>query len=136
MAPTLTIQVLDQTLAICRLAGDAPLPDWCSKGSFISITRTPDELSLVCEEVLVPEELDAEKNWRALKVKGPLDFSLTGILASLVTPLAKAAIPVFAISTYDTDYLLLKQDRLQEAIKLLNQLCHIERNPQNVVIRE
>ena len=113
MAPTLTIQVLDQRLAICRLAGDAAVPDWCPKGSFVSITRTPDELSLVCEEVLVPEELDAERNWRALKVKGPLDFSLTGILASLITPLAKAGIPVFAISTYDTDYILVKNKNLQ-----------------------
>ncbi len=136
MAPTLSIQVLDPKLAICRLAADAAVPDWCSKGSFVSITRTPDELSLVCEEVQVPEELDAERNWRALKVKGPLDFSLTGILASLLNPLAKAAIPVFAISTYDTDYLLLKQDKLKEALGLLNQFCQIERNPQKTVIRE
>ena len=126
MAPTLTIQVLDQRLAVCRMAGDAAIPDWCYKGSFISITRTPDELSVVCEEILVPVELDAERNWRALKVKGPLDFSLTGILASLVTPLAKAGIPVFAISTYDTDYLLLKKDRLHEAVGLLNLFCFIE----------
>lgn len=124
---TLTLQVLDQKLAICRLAGDEAVPDWCSKGSFVSITRTPGELSLVCEEVLVPEELNVERNWRALKVKGPLDFSLTGILSSLLTPLANAGIPVFAISTFDTDYLLLKQDQLQKAIRLLDQFCHIEK---------
>jgi len=127
MAPTLTIQILDQKLAICRLAGDDAVPDWSTKGSFVSITRTPDELSLVCEEVLVPEELNAERNWRALKVKGPLDFSLTGILSSLLTPLANAGIPVFAISTFDTDYLLLKQDQLREAIRLLDLFCHIEK---------
>ena len=76
---------------------------------------------------MVPEELNAERNWRALKVKGPLDFSLTGILSSLLTPLANAGIPVFAISTFDTDYLLLKQDQLREAIRLLDLFCHIEK---------
>lgn len=125
----LTIQVLDNKLAICRLEEDASLPDWCQNGFFLSITRTPDELSVVCEENLVPEEVRAEKNWCGLKVEGPLDFSLTGILASLVNPLAEAGIPVFALSTFETDYLLVKQERLRETLGILGNFCRITNAP-------
>lgn len=126
MENTLTLQVLELRLAICRLSGDDPIPDWIERGGFYSVTRTGDELSIVCSEKDVPRDVEAERDWRALKVKGILDFALTGILASLVTPLAKAGISIFAISTFDTDYLLLKTEKVDEAVSILNKFCNIE----------
>lgn len=109
------------TFAICRLDSDAPIPEWAHIG-FFSITRTPDELSIVCKEEIVPEGVTGEKGWRCLQVMGPLDFALTGILASLAAPLAEAGISIFAISTYDTDYFLVKE--LNRAIAVLSNSGH------------
>jgi hypothetical protein len=106
-------------LAVCRLAPDAPLPSWSVHGPLISITRTADELSIVCLEESVPEDITSERGWRCLKVEGPLDFALTGILADLAGTLASAGISIFAISTFDTDYLLVKGKALQAAIDAL-----------------
>jgi hypothetical protein len=88
---------------------------------FWSITRTEEELSVVCPEAHVPPEVKRETGWRALKVEGPLDFSLTGILASLTAPLAEEKVSVFAVSTYDTDYLLVKGEQLEKAIRALRE---------------
>jgi hypothetical protein len=114
---------LDERFAICRLAADAELPEWLG-GSLVSITRTSDELSLVCAEGSVPASVEAERGWRCLKVEGPLDFELTGILAGLSGALAEAEIPVFAVSTYETDYLLVKADRLDAAAAALRGAGH------------
>ena len=111
-------------LAICKLDKDAPPPQWAQRGSFFSCTRTHSELSIVCPQKDVPANIPNEKGWRCLKVEGPLDFSLTGILASLVVPLAAAEICIFAISTYDTDYLLVKEEQLSSAILVLRQSGH------------
>jgi hypothetical protein len=90
---------------------------------FFSVTKTEDELSVVCEQASiplpVPSELKCEKDWRMLKVEGPLDFSLTGILSSLAGPLAAAKISIFAISTFDTDYILVKSENLSRACETL-----------------
>ena len=115
----LELVVMSETLAVCRLDEDDPIPDWVSRGGFFSITRTREELSAVCPQNQVPAGIKREEGWKGIKVKGPLDFSLTGILASLTTPLAKAGISVFAISTYDTDYLLVKEENLERAIEIL-----------------
>lgn len=115
----LNLLILADTLAICRLEKDAAIPDWAMTGSFVSTTRTAEELSIVCPQIQVPAVMKREEGWRCIKVRGPLDFSLTGILASLTTPLAKAGISVFAISTYDTDYLLVKEENLEKAIEIL-----------------
>ena len=117
--PKLRLLLLPETLAICRLDKDAPVPEWALKGSFFSVTRTVEELSVVCPKIHVPAEVKREEGWRCIKVQGPLDFSLTGILASLTTPLAEKGISVFAISTYDTDYLLVKEENLKKAIEIL-----------------
>ena len=103
-------------LAVCRLASDAPLPSWSVHGPLISITRTADELSIVCPEERVPEGTTIERGWRSLKVEGPLDFALTGILVRLTTPLATAAISVFCFSTFDTDYVLIQRGDESRAI--------------------
>jgi hypothetical protein len=115
------IILLPGTLAICRLETTASIPDWATLGPFCSVTRTEEELSVVCPEARVPQEVKRETGWRALKVEGPLDFSLTGILASLAGPLAREKVSVFAISTYDTDYLLVKEEQLEKAIRALRE---------------
>jgi len=113
--------LLAETYAVCRLNRDAPTPDWGTRGLFSSVTRTAEELTLVCEEAQVPGEVKKEGGWRVLKVEGPLDFSLTGVLASLTAPLAREGISVFALSTYDTDYLLVKEEELEKAIQALRE---------------
>ena len=122
----LTLQISELELAICRLPPASPIPAWIGENDFISVTRTPDELSIVCSEDQVPGEVEAERNWRMVRIKGPLDFSMTGVLASLVSPLSDAGIAVFAISTYDTDYLLVKADRIDRALEILELTCIIE----------
>ena len=112
------LSLLAAPLAVCRLAPDAPLPAW-PRGAFLSITRTPDELSIVCEDDAVPADVQAERNWRALKLEGPIPFEMTGVASALLAPLAAAKISVFLISTYDTDYLLLKSDVFAQALDVL-----------------
>ncbi len=121
---TLTLSLLPEKLAICRLDPDADVPTWTSGSRFLSISRTDDELSVVCAEAGVPEEVKSDRGWRCLKVAGPLDLALTGVLASLANPLAEAHINIFAISTYDTDYLLVKEESLPCSIDVLTQSGH------------
>jgi hypothetical protein len=111
--------LLSEIFSICRLEKNAPMPEWALTGWFFSITRTAEELSVVCPQDQVPPGIQKQDGWKALQVEGPLDFSLTGVLASLTEPLAKEGISVFAISTYDTDYLLVKKELLERAIKIL-----------------
>ncbi len=118
-----TLVPLPETFCICRLASDSPIPDWAI-GAFLSITRTPDELSIVCEQSNVPENIRVERDWRALRIKGTLDFSMTGILARVAAPLAEADISIFAVSTFDTDYVLVKGDRIDDAIAALEATGH------------
>ena len=113
------INILPSTYSICRLSPNSQIPNWTHKGSFVSITKTTEELSVVCEESQVPSDVKAESDWRILKVEGPLDFSLTGILSRISTCLAKAKISIFAISTFDTDYIMVKSSSLNEAISSL-----------------
>lgn len=117
------VELLPETLAVCRLPADAELPLWIG-GGFQSVTHTPDELSIVCREDYVPQEVQAEWGWRCLRVAGVLEFGLTSILASLTVPLAEAEISVFALSTFDTDYLLVKAERLEAAIRVLEAEGH------------
>jgi len=120
----LRLFVLPETLAICQLPKDARVPQWALAASFYSITRTAEELSVVCPQTHVPEGIKKDEGWRCLKVEGPLDFSATGILASLTMPLAKEEISVFAVSTYNTDYLLVKTQHLEKAVQILAQNGH------------
>ncbi len=113
--------LLPETYAVCRLEKNAPAPDWGTRGLFSSVTRTPEELSVVCPDAQVPRRVKRESGWRVLKVEGPLDFSLTGVLASLTAPLAREGISVFALSTYDTDYLLVKEEKREKAIQALRE---------------
>jgi hypothetical protein len=109
----------DTLFAVVRLDPQSPIPDWVPETGFVSMTRTREELSVVCAERCVPLDLTAERGFRMLVVEGPLDFSLTGVLASITGALAEACISLFAISTYDTDYLLVRNDRVEDALAAL-----------------
>lgn len=109
--------------AICRLSPDAPFPDW-ARGHFVSLSRTQDELSVVCQQDFVPKDVQQEGDWVVLQVAGPMDLSIVGVLASLTKPLAEAKINLFAISTFDTDYLLVKSEKYQAAKAALEGAGH------------
>ena len=115
----LSLKIMPERLAVCRLSPDAVLPQWAMSGTFRSVTWTPDETSIVCEESAVPKEVESERGWRCFMVEGPLDFGLTGILLMIAAPLAKARISIFSISTFDTDYVLVKDASFLEAKKVL-----------------
>ena len=114
----LRISTLPTTLAVCRLAAESPLPSWV-RGTFTSVTRTRHELSIVCNDDAVPKEVKAERDWRAFMVEGPIPFEMTGIAAALIAPLAEARISVFLIATFDTDYVLVKAAKIDEAVEAL-----------------
>ena len=117
------LTVLEEELAVCRLPAGDPLPAWMA-GPFVSVTRTVNELSVVCASISVPATVTADRGWRGLRVEGPLPFSLVGILSSLSTTLASAEISVFVISTFDTDYLLVKDEQLARAVVALEAEGH------------
>src|SRR6202022_190900 len=115
---------LPGTFAICKFAAGTNFPVDYLHSSFFSITKTDSELSLVCQESAVPTDVIAERGRLVLRVEGPLDFSLTGVLASLAAPLAAASVSIFALSTYDTDYLLIAENDCARAIAALEQAGH------------
>ena len=115
--------MLDERLAVCRLPPGDPLPSWMA-GPFISITRTINELSVVCAEVSVPVHVTSERGWRGFRVEGPLPFTEIGILAELSVNLAAADISIFAVSTHDTDYILVKDEDLAKAVVTLEAEGH------------
>jgi len=118
------LTVLPGFFAIVRLAANEPLPSWATTGDFFSVTRTSDELSVVCLANQVPPGLAAETAWRALKVHGPFALSEIGVLAALAAALAHAKVSLFAISTFDTDYLLVSEKKLDAAIAALRAAGH------------
>lgn len=120
----LALSLSEERLAVCRLEPSTPVPAWGFTGDLCSITRTPQELSVVCREQAVPLGIRCERGWRVFKVQGPLDFGLTGILDALTDPLARAGISIFALSTYDTDYLLVREAQLEEAVAVLETAGH------------
>lgn len=120
----LALSVLPDRLAICRLDPGSPLPEPSVRGSLWSVTRTNHEISVILVEEDVPPGCRAEGGWRCLEAAGPFDFNLTGVLASLTGPLAEAGVPIFALSTFDTDYLLVREWDLDKAVKILEDAGH------------
>ena len=118
MPQRLKLETLADTFAVCRLTAADPIPAWAG-GEVVSITRTAEELSIVCSQDRVPQQVVREGDWRCLRVVGPLDFSLVGVLATLSGTLAAAHISLFAISTFQTDYLLVRQVDLAAAVASL-----------------
>jgi uncharacterized protein len=122
---SLILHVLPEKLAVCRLPADTPIPTWATAESFFTITRTADELSIVCREQYVPAGIEASRGWRALKLHGPFDFEQVGILLRVAKPLAAAGISILPIATYETDYLLVQEVVLATAVTVLRQAGHV-----------
>jgi hypothetical protein len=113
------VTLLAGRYAVCRLTSPSEVPKWAAGGTFYSITMTPDELSIVCEEGRVPPDVRCEPGWVALELEGPIPFETTGVLASLSAAIAGAGISLFAVSTFDTDYVLVKADKAATALSAL-----------------
>jgi hypothetical protein len=118
-----SITVLNGNYAISRLAPGTEVPSWVS-GEFTSVTHTADEISIVCLETNVPVNVQADREWTVLKIEGPLSLEETGILSSLLKPLADARIPVFTVSTFDTDYILVGSGDAHRAVAALTASGH------------
>ena len=120
----LRLAVLDDPLAVCRLDAASGVPSWALEDGFFSVTRTDEELSVVCREEAVPKDVRCEKGWRALRLEGPFEFSEVGVLASVAAPLAEADVSIFAVSTFDTDYVLVRDEQLDPAAGALRERGH------------
>jgi hypothetical protein len=125
----LVIQLLPGEFAIARLPADAAVPAWADAKTFSAVTRTGDELSVLCPAAQVPTDVKHEGGWRIFKLRGPFNFTETGILSSVLDPLAFSRISILALSTFDTDYVLVKGTELEAAIRTLRNADHtIERS--------
>ena len=120
----LTLSVLPELYAVCRLDPGTPIPTWGVDAPFWSVVRTRDELSVVCLESALPSDTPRQGGWRVFRVEGPLDFALTGIIASVAEPLADAGIAIFTLATYDTDYVLVNESRMAAAVAALRAYGH------------
>ena len=126
---SLRLCVLEEPLAVCRLEARAEIPPWATGAratgaQFFCVTRTPEELSIVCAEERVPAGITCEPGWRAFKLEGPFDFGLVGVLASVAAPLARYEVGILAIATYDTDYVLVQGSQLDLAVAALRESGH------------
>ncbi|HEU4404890.1 MAG TPA: ACT domain-containing protein [Polyangiaceae bacterium] len=122
--PPLRLEVLAEPLAVCRLGPRDPAPAWASSGPLQALVRSEGELSAVCADRAVPPGVRAERGFRALRVAGPLDFALTGVLAAIAAPLAREGVSIFAVSTFDTDYVLVREGDLGRALAALAAAGH------------
>jgi len=117
------LQLLPETYSVCQLNSQAPVPDWAS-GSFVSITRTAEELSIVCPQQQVPDGVKSEDQWCCLRLAGSFPFSEVGVIAAVVAPLADSGVPVFVISTFNTDWLLIQKSFQEQAVAVLRAAQH------------
>ena len=120
----LRLFLLDCRLAVCRLGPQDEVPGWEGGGAFSSVTRTSTELSIVCAESAVPEGIAREGGWRIFQVEGPLDFALIGVMASIAGPLGEAGVSLFAVSTFDTDYVMVRERDVERAANALRAAGH------------
>ena len=117
-------RLMDCPYAVLRLAADASVPEWATRGEVTSITRTSEELSIVCPTENLPTDIHSLHRWVCLKLEGPFEFSLTGVLLSFIEPLSDNGVPIFAISTHDTDYVLIQEEWAGAALDALRQAGH------------
>jgi hypothetical protein len=109
------LRLLTQVMAISHIGPNEDIPHWADRHGFSCIFRTQDSLTIVSAQSSIPDDVPADRDWRCFEVQGPLNLSLTGIMASLTAPLAQAGVPVFALSSFETDFILVQQARLEEA---------------------
>ncbi len=114
------LTVLADSYAICRLDHDSEIPRWVhASHGFASITYTQDEMSVVSDQQFVPPDVQQDRDWRILKIIGPLDFTMVGVISSIAGLLADAGISLFNVSTYETDFIMVKQEVLEHALTVL-----------------
>lgn len=118
------LRILQTPLSVVHYEPDSPIPEWALKGQFFSITKTQDELSIFCCSDCIPDTVQAVHGWRAFMVVGPIELELSGIISLLAMPLAAKQIPIFSISTYETDYMILRDHHLEEATDVLKRAGH------------
>ena len=124
MANSLNLNLLPGLWAVCRLPAEAPLPDWAGSDELLAFIRTREELCIVCADENIPADITIERGWGLYKVQGPLDLSLVGVLASITDPPAGAGVSIFTLSTYDTDFFLVKETDLERSRLVLEQAGH------------
>jgi uncharacterized protein len=124
MAARLKLRKHPGSYSICRLDSSTAVPAWAMRDGFWTITRTRDELSVLCLSPNVPAEVKANSGWALLELTGPFEFTLTGILAAVLNPLADAGVSILALSTFDTDYVLVKEEAIEKAIRALREAGH------------
>ncbi len=122
--PKVVLQLVAGEFAVVRLPPSEPVPAWAGSTVFSSVTRTADELSIICPAPQLPTGIKAERGWRMLKIAGPLDFGAIGIMVSVAEPLARAGVSLLTVGTFDTDYVLVKADRLADASRALETAGH------------
>ncbi len=120
----LNLHLLEERSAVCRLPAGSPLPAWFIPGALAHVSWTHEEVSIVCQEDQAPEGAQCERGWRTLMLRGPFAFDQTGILAQVLDPLAQAGVGIFAVSTFDTDYVMVKQHQLPKALQALRAAGH------------
>jgi hypothetical protein len=121
----LRLRRIPEKFAICKLLPGDPIPPWAVSGRIWSVTRTPAELSLVCSQSDLPPGFAAERDWKALQIVGPLPFEMVGVLSSLAMPLADAGLSIFAISTFETDFILVREQSFEAACRVLVNAGHV-----------
>jgi uncharacterized protein len=125
MAPLLQLFVRPEALSVVRVDAEGGLPGWAFSGPGVAaVVRRDSELGVVCASECVPRDVVREDGWIALEVAGPLDFSLTGILVAVAQPLAEAGVSIYALSTYDTDVVLVRRAALEAAVAALRAAGH------------
>ena len=125
MSHTLRLRAIHGQFAICKLQPEDSIPLWATSGPVWSVTRTATELSVVCSQEKLPQNIEAERNWRILETVGPLPFEMVGVLSSLAVPLTEAGVSVFALSTFETDLILVREKSFEIACQVLNKAGHI-----------
>jgi uncharacterized protein len=125
MPHSLPLRALAARFALCRLSPSDAIPAWTAHArTFLTISRTQTELSIIADESAVPADVDAQRGYRALRVEGPLPLDLIGIFAAIATPLAAANVPIFPIATFDTDYVLVAESHFERAVRALEAAGH------------
>jgi len=121
----LQLSLLKETYGICVFPSNAIIPEWALMTSLCSITRTKKDLTIVCPQNIIPPDSESDLNWRCFRIDGTFDLNQIGVISSLAAPLAQADISIFVISTYDTDYILVKDQKVEHAVSVLIDYGHM-----------
>lgn len=127
----LQLLLLDEMYGICVFPGTNPIPEWAAMTSLFSVTRTEKELTIVCPQSIIPPDSEQDLNWLCFRIDGSFDLNQIGVISSLAVPLAQAGISIFVVSSYDTDYILVKEEKVEKAIAVLSDNGHLIARPGN-----